>query len=139
MNSYGPTETAVCATFWRLSKGEPVPEKIPIGKPHKNTKIYIMDGDVPCGIGVPGELCIVRDGIARGYLNRPELTAEKFVPNPFGEGRMYRSGDLARWLPDGNLEYMGRIDQQVKIRGFRIELGEIESVIRNLEDILDAL
>ncbi|MGN1223893.1 MAG: condensation domain-containing protein, partial [Ruminococcus sp.] len=138
MNSYGPTETTVCATFWRLPKGEPVPEKIPIGKPHKNTKIYIMDGDVPCGIGVPGELCIVRDGIARGYLNRPELTAEKFVPNPFGEGRMYRSGDLARWLPDGNLEYMGRIDQQVKIRGFRIELGEIESVIRNLEGILDA-
>ena len=138
MNSYGPTETTVCATYWRLPKGEPVPEKIPIGKPHKNTRIYIMDGEVQCGIGVPGELCIVRHGVARGYLNRPELTDEKFVPNPFGEGKMYRSGDLARWMPDGNIEYMGRIDQQVKIRGFRIELGEIESVLRGMEDIRDA-
>ncbi|MGN1224058.1 MAG: amino acid adenylation domain-containing protein, partial [Ruminococcus sp.] len=137
INSYGPTETTVCATFWRLPKGEPVPEKIPIGKPHKNTKIYIMDGNVQCGIGVPGELCIVRDGVARGYLNRPELTAEKFVSNPFGEGKMYRSGDLARWLPDGNIEYMGRIDQQVKIHGFRIELGEIESVLRKLPNVKD--
>ncbi|MBP5580948.1 MAG: AMP-binding protein, partial [Ruminococcus sp.] len=108
-----------------------------IGKPIANAQAYILSGDVLCGIGVPGELCIAGDGLARGYLNRPELTAEKFVKNPFGEGRMYRSGDLARWLPDGNIEYLGRIDEQVKIRGFRIELGEIESRIREIENIKD--
>ena len=90
-----------------------------------------------CGIGMPGELCVAGDGVARGYLNQPELTAEKFIDNPFGEGKLYRSGDLARWLPDGNIEYLGRIDEQVKIRGFRIELGEIESGIRKIEGIKD--
>jgi acyl-CoA synthetase (AMP-forming)/AMP-acid ligase II len=108
-----------------------------IGKPVANDKAYILNGENLCGIGVPGELCISGDGLARGYLNRPELTAEKFVKNPFGEGRMYRTGDLARWLPDGNIEYLGRIDEQVKIRGFRIELGEIESRIREIEGIKD--
>ena len=86
---------------------------------------------------MPGELCVAGDGVARGYLNRPELTAEKFIDNPFGEGKLYRSGDLARWLPDGNLEYLGRIDEQVKIRGFRIELGEIESSIRTISNVKD--
>jgi len=87
---------------------------------------------------MPGELCIAGVGLARGYLNQPELTAEKFVQNPFGEGRLYRSGDLARWLPEGNIEYLGRIDEQVKIRGFRIELGEIESVLRKQTGVKDA-
>ena len=87
---------------------------------------------------MPGELCIAGVGVARGYLNQPELTAEKFVDNPYGEGKLYRTGDLARWLPDGNIEYLGRIDEQVKIRGFRIELGEIESGIRKIDKIKDA-
>ena len=137
INCYGPTETCVTSTFWKLKKGETVPEKITIGKPNRNTQIYIMNGKTLCGIGMPGELCIAGDGVARGYLNLPELTSEKFVNNPFGEGKIYCSGDLARWLPDGNIEFMGRIDEQVKIRGFRIELGEIESVLRKISGIND--
>ncbi len=137
INAYGPTENTVLATHWEYEHGTEVPANIPIGKPMSNSKIYMLNGDTLCGIGVPGELCISGDGLARGYLNRPELTAEKFVKNPFGEGRMYRTGDLARWLPDGNIEYLGRIDEQVKIRGFRIELGEIESRIREIEKIKD--
>ena len=133
INEYGPTETTVASSYAKVKKDD----AITIGKPFYNTQIYIMNGMNFCGIGVPGELCIAGDGLARGYLNRPELTAEKFVKNPFGEGRMYRTGDLARWLPDGNIEYLGRIDEQVKIRGFRIELGEIESKIREIENIKD--
>ena len=133
-NAYGPTETTTFATNYRIDE---VCEKTPIGKPISNQKIYMMNGDVLCGIGVPGELCIAGAGVARGYLNRPELTAEKFVSNPFGSGTMYRTGDLARWLPDGNIEYLGRIDQQVKIRGFRIELGEIESCLRQIPGVKD--
>ncbi|MEK3793108.1 amino acid adenylation domain-containing protein [Paenibacillus sp. FSL R7-0204] len=130
-NDYGPTEVTVCATHWESAPGEHVPERIPIGKPIENKQIYIMNGNNLCGIGMPGELCIAGVGLSRGYLNRPELTAEKFVDNPFElSQRMYRTGDLARWLPDGNIEYMGRIDEQVKIRGFRVELGEIASVLR---------
>ncbi|WP_288888070.1 non-ribosomal peptide synthetase, partial [uncultured Eubacterium sp.] len=110
----------------------------PIGKPINNKQIYILQGNTLCGIGMPGELCIAGVGLARGYLNRPELTAEKFVNNPYGEGKMYRTGDLARWLPDGNIDYLGRIDEQVKIRGFRVELGEIESRIKEIEGIKDA-
>ncbi|MEE1282416.1 MAG: amino acid adenylation domain-containing protein, partial [Acutalibacteraceae bacterium] len=136
-NDYGPTEVTVCATYWKHNSEDEVPERVPIGKPMNNKQVYIMNGMELCGIGVPGELCIAGIGIARGYLNQPELTAEKFVKNPYGEGRMYRSGDLARWLPDGNIEYLGRIDEQVKIRGFRIELGEIESRIREIEAIND--
>ena len=101
--------------------------------------MYILNGNELCGIGVPGELCIAGDGVARGYLNRPDLNAEKFVKNPFGEGKMYRSGDLVRWLPDGNIEFLGRIDEQVKIHGFRIELGEIETRIRDIEKIKDCV
>ena len=135
-NFYGPTETTTYATYCPVDREF---TKIPIGKPISNAQIYILNGMQLCGIGVPGELCIAGDGVARGYLNRPELTNEKFVDNPFGKGRIYRSGDLARWLPDGNIEYLGRIDQQVKIRGFRIELGEIESKIKDISGIKDCV
>ena len=114
---------AALATHWEYDGESEIPRNIPIGRPISNSQIYILNGMNLCGIGIPGELCIAGDGVARGYLNRPELTVEKFIVNPFGEGRLYRSGDLARWLPDGTIEYLGRIDEQVKIRGFRIELG----------------
>ena len=132
-NEYGPTEATVFTTVTEIKEKV----SVTIGTPVSNSQIYIMDDDTMCGIGVSGELCIAGDGLARGYLNRLKLTAEKFVKNPFGGGRMYRSGDFARWLPDGNIEYLGRIDEQVKIRGFRIELGEIESRIRTIENIKD--
>ncbi len=134
VNSYGPTECTVAATHWEF---EGDLSKIPIGKPIQNAKVLIMQGETLCGIGVPGELCIGGAGLARGYLNRPELTAEKFVSNPFGNGKIYRTGDLARWLPDGNIEFLGRVDEQVKIRGFRVELGEIEAVLRKVDAISD--
>ncbi|RAL25792.1 non-ribosomal peptide synthetase [Thermoflavimicrobium daqui] len=129
-NAYGPTETTVCATTWEPTKEEDVME-VPIGKPISNTKIYILDENLQLQpIGVPGELCIGGDGLARGYLNKPELTAEKFILNPFIPGeRIYRTGDVARYLSDGNIEFLGRIDEQVKVRGYRIELGEIESIL----------
>jgi amino acid adenylation domain-containing protein len=138
INAYGPTENTVIAAHWEYNGENDIPNNIPIGKPISNTQIYILQGSRLCGIGVPGELCIAGDGLARGYLNRPELTAEKFIDNPFGKGKLYRSGDLARWLTDGNIEYLGRIDEQVKIRGYRIELGEIESVLRKIEYVTDA-
>ncbi|MBR6851325.1 MAG: amino acid adenylation domain-containing protein, partial [Lachnospiraceae bacterium] len=134
INFYGPTEASIDVTYFDCEYDYTV---LPIGKPINNTQIHIVQGDSFCGIGVPGELCIAGEGLAKGYLNRPELTAEKFVKNPYGEGRMYHTGDLARWMPDGNIEYLGRIDDQVKIRGFRIELGEIESRIRELEIVKD--
>lgn len=137
VNTYGPTETTVNASSYKLKGKEYKTTVVPIGKPIANTQIYILNGINPCGIGIAGELCIAGAGVGRGYLKRPQLTAEKFVRNPFGTGKMYRSGDLARWLPDGNIECLGRIDEQVKIRGFRIELGEIESVIRNIPYIKD--
>jgi len=138
INAYGPTENTVLATHWEYDRNSSIPKNVPIGKPIDNTKIYIMNGDKFCGIGIPGEICITGAAVARGYLNREELTKEKFIKNPFGKGTMYRSGDLGRWLPDGNIEYLGRIDQQVKIRGFRIELGEIENVLRKQDGIIDA-
>jgi len=139
-NIYGPTEATVYATKYGLLNLE---EKIniPIGKPLQNIRIYIVNKNgVLQPIGAAGELCIAGDGVARGYLNRPELTAEKFVENPFKKGeRMYRTGDLARWLPDGNVEFLGRIDHQVKIRGFRIEIGEIENSLFKHGDIKEAV
>ncbi|MGG0792541.1 amino acid adenylation domain-containing protein [Brevibacillus laterosporus] len=128
INLYGPTEATVDVTYFDCQEGEAY-TNIPIGKPIDNTQLYIVNSkNQPQPIGVAGELCIAGVGLARGYLNRPELTAEKFVHNPFLPGeRMYRTGDLARWLSDGNIEYLGRIDHQVKIRGYRIELGEVEA------------
>jgi amino acid adenylation domain-containing protein len=128
VNNYGPTETTVVATSGRIAPSDAV---LHIGRPIANARIYILN---PCGepapIGVAGELYIGGAGVARGYLNRPDLTAERFLPDPFAgkpEARMYRTGDLGRWLPDGTIEFLGRNDFQVKIRGFRIELGEIEA------------
>ncbi|WP_443659035.1 non-ribosomal peptide synthase/polyketide synthase [Clostridium algidicarnis] len=136
INGYGPTESTICSTFYKVNGDEIEDKVVPIGKPVGNTKIYILNNNKLQPICVPGELCISGDGLARGYLNKPELTSEKFVDNPFDQGtRMYKTGDLARWLPDGNIEFLGRIDNQVKIRGFRIELGEIESRILQHEDV----
>ncbi|EPR07806.1 non-ribosomal peptide synthase/polyketide synthase [Ruminiclostridium papyrosolvens] len=139
INAYGPTENTVLATHWEYAPNTEIPNNVPIGKPIYNSRIYILDGNNLCGTGIPGELCITGDGLARGYLNLSDLTNEKFIDNLFGEGKMYRSGDLARWLPDGNIEYLGRIDEQVKIRGFRIELEEIENVIRKIPYINDSV
>ncbi len=140
VNAYGPTETTVCASMYQTRPEEPI--EPPIGKPIDNFQLYVLDENwQPVPIEVPGELCIAGVGLARGYLNRPDLTADRFVPNPFSDqpgARMYRSGDLVRYLPDGNIDFLGRIDHQVKVRGFRIELGEIEAVLTNHEKIRDA-
>ena len=130
-NGYGPTETTMGATFGKIKKCD-----ITIGKPIANVQIYITDKHMnPVPIGVTGELCIAGDGVGAGYLNRPELTAEKFVDNPFGDGKLYKTGDLAYWRDDGNIVFVGRNDFQVKIRGLRIELGEIESALSEIEGI----
>ncbi len=127
-NMYGPTETTIWSSTHCLNGDT---GSISIGRPIANTTLYVLDRQLqPVPVGVPGELFIGGEGVVRGYLGRPELTAERFLPNPFaGEGRMYRTGDLVRYLPDGRLEFLGRIDQQVKIRGYRIELGEIEVLL----------
>jgi len=128
-NLYGPTEASVDVTFWKCEQ-DLRGYTVPIGRPVANTQIYILDPAMqPVPVGVAGELHIGGVQLARGYLSRPELTAEKFVPNPFGKGRLYKSGDLARFRADGNIEFIGRIDHQVKIRGIRIELDEIESAL----------
>ncbi|SCW49988.1 amino acid adenylation domain-containing protein [Paenibacillus tianmuensis] len=137
-NIYGPTETTTFAVWYPI-EDRTLRAKTPIGKPISNTRAYVVNEGKLCGIGMIGELCIAGDGVARGYLNLPEQTAEKFVADPFGEGRMYRTGDLVRWLPDGNLQYVGRMDEQIKLRGFRIELGEIESALRKLSGVRDAV
>jgi amino acid adenylation domain-containing protein/thioester reductase-like protein/non-ribosomal peptide synthase protein (TIGR01720 family) len=193
INAYGPTETTICATVWRANTKEIKYNSVPIGKPIANMQVYIVDQNNNLQpIGIPGELCISGIGLARGYLNREELTAEKFVSNPFlqisdkvisddvisdfgfqisdlteqktegvsndaisefknpqcaignpqlkiPQSRMYKTGDLARWLPDGNIEFLGRMDHQVKIRGFRIELGEIENQLLKIQSIKEAV
>ncbi|MBA3947173.1 MAG: amino acid adenylation domain-containing protein [Herpetosiphonaceae bacterium] len=129
-NGYGLTETTVCSTMYQLDGAQLVTTRdIPIGKPVINSAVYVLDQQLaPVPIGCPGELYIAGVGLARGYLHNPALTALRFVPNPFVAGtRMYRTGDRARWLADGNLHYLGRVDQQIKLRGFRIEPGEIEA------------
>ena len=132
-NLYGPTEAAVDVTYWQCEKDNKYNQNIvPIGQPIANIQIYILDKYLkPVPMGVAGELCIGGEGLARGYFHRSDLTAEKFIPNPFSKEatRLYKTGDLARYLPNGDIEYLGRIDNQVKVRGFRIELGEIETVI----------
>ncbi|MGE5342733.1 MAG: amino acid adenylation domain-containing protein [Candidatus Omnitrophota bacterium] len=135
-NEYGPTETTVTSIQLRIDKGAK-PQTLSIGRPLTNTFLYIVDRNQELvGPGVPGELCIGGDGVARGYMNRPELTAEKFTSfmTPDGPRVIYKTGDLAQWLPDGNVDFLGRIDFQVKIRGFRIETGEIENRILSQQD-----
>lgn len=135
-NTYGPTETTCGSTYTQIDNALDVH----IGKPIANTQIYIVDQYLqPTPIGITGELCIAGDGVGAGYLNRPELTAEKFIDNPFGKGKLYKTGDLAYWREDGNIVYVGRNDFQVKIRGLRIELGEIEHAICGMEGISQAV
>ena len=143
VNMYGPTETTIWSSTYEVDAGAITPGAIPLGRPIANTQFYILDGDgrvVP--VGAPGELHIGGDGLARGYLNRPELTAESFIPDPFGEApgaRLYKTGDLARYLPGGDVEFLGRTNQQVKLRGYRIELGEIEAVLGEHAGVREAV
>ncbi|RBL90135.1 non-ribosomal peptide synthase/polyketide synthase [Chitinophaga flava] len=142
VNAYGPTEASddICHYFMYET---PTQSNIPLGYPVQNLNIYVTSEDMQlCPVGVPGEICVSGVGVGRGYLNRPELTAEKFINDPFITGmtvRMYRTGDLGRWLPDGSLEYLGRIDDQVKVRGYRVELGEIEHALQQHEQIQQAV
>ncbi|MBB5644745.1 non-ribosomal peptide synthetase [Pedobacter cryoconitis] len=133
-NAYGPTECTVFATTYQFEKGWNEADYLPIGKPVENVQIYLLDsGGNLLPAGVPGEICIGGSCVARGYLNQQPLTAARFVADPFGNtagGRLYRTGDIGRWLPDGNIEFIGRMDDQVKVRGYRIELGEIENAVQ---------
>jgi amino acid adenylation domain-containing protein len=139
-NLYGPTEAAVDVTFWKCERGA-TRRIVPIGRPIARTQIHVLDARLqPVPVGVAGELHIGGIGLARGYHRRAELTAEKFIPDPFGApgSRLYKTGDLARWLPDGAIEYLGRLDHQVKLRGFRIELGEIETALTRQPGVREA-
>ena len=139
---YGPTESSIDATHWSCSK-ENSPNIVPLGRPIANIRVYLLDSHLqPVPPGVAAELYIGGVGLARGYLNRPDLTAEKFIPDPFiGEvgARIYKTGDLGRFLPDGDIEFLGRLDDQVKIRGFRIELGEVEHALEDHPGVLRAV
>ncbi|MCA9403363.1 MAG: amino acid adenylation domain-containing protein [Candidatus Omnitrophica bacterium] len=144
VNTYGPTEATVVATTYFLPPAGESPDgdrEIPIGQPVDNTQVYVLNADrQPVGVGIPGELCIGGAGLARGYLERPQLTDERFIPNPLRphtDEKVYRTGDLVRLLPDGNLEFVGRVDDQVKVRGYRIELGEVESVMKDHPAVAD--
>ena len=140
INAYGPTEGTVCATLDECFDDGRKPS---IGRPIANIQVYVLDEQMqPVPVGVPGELHIGGIGLARGYINRPELTAEKFIADPFSQQsgmRLYKTGDLARYLSDGSIEFLGRIDSQVKVRGYRIELGEIESVLRQHSDVRESV
>ncbi len=139
INEYGPTETVVGCCIYEITTDTCLSAAIPIGRPIANTQLYILDRLLqPVPIGVKGELYIGGDGVAQGYWRREDLTAERFIPNLFSDdpaARLYKTGDLARYLPDGNIDYLGRIDDQVKIRGFRIELGEIETILGQHPDV----
>ncbi|WP_150273755.1 non-ribosomal peptide synthetase [Paenibacillus tepidiphilus] len=138
-NTYGPTEGTVCAAYYRVEAAEPRP--LPIGRPIANTAVYIMNASLePQPPGVPGEICIAGGGVARGYLNQPALTNRQFILHPWKPGeRLYKSGDLGRYLPDGSLQFLGRIDQQLKIRGYRIEPGEIEAALLRHPSVTDSI
>ena len=143
LNTYGPTETTVVATFYEIpnsSVDEMLGQEVPIGKPLPNVFTCVLDTQQqPVPVGIPGELYIGGLGVARGYLNQTEKTAASFIDSPFGSGRLYKTGDRVKLLPDGNLEYLGRLDHQVKIRGFRIELGEIEAQLASHNLIEEAI
>ncbi len=147
INGYGPTESTICATFFPFQQANEPDRRTPIGRPAAGYRVHILDPHLqPLPIGVPGELYIGGAGLARGCLNRPGLTKDKFIPDPFPDpfhdkpgGRLYKTGGLCRWLPDGDIEFMGRIDHQVKIGGFRIEPGEIETVLTRCEHVGDAV
>ncbi|MGH9337431.1 MAG: amino acid adenylation domain-containing protein, partial [Vicinamibacteria bacterium] len=144
VNGYGPTESTTFTCCHRIPRTlSSTASSIPIGRPIANTRVYVLDESLePVPAGVVGELFIGGDGLARGYQKRPELTAERFVPDPFADSagdRMYRTGDLVRYLPGGALDFLGRVDHQVKVRGYRIELSEIESVLLRHEDGREAL
>src|SRR6185295_5267869 len=141
-NLYGPTEAAIDVTHWACQR-ESHQRTVPIGRPIANTQIYILNNHLlPLPVGVAGELHIGGVNLGRGYDHRPELTAERFIPDPYsrkGGARLYKTGDLARYLPDGSIEFLGRLDHQVKIRGFRIELGEIEATLNEYEGVKECI
>lgn len=143
VNEYGPTETTVGCCAYKIPHQMPLHPAIPIGRPIAGTRLYVLDRYLePVPVGVPGELYVGGAGVARGYLNRPDLTAESFLPDPFSAqpgARLYKTGDIVRYLPDGNLEFMGRDDSQVKVRGYRIELGEIEGVLKQHRAVKQAV
>jgi amino acid adenylation domain-containing protein len=139
-NLYGPTENTIVTTFFPVLADSQPRASVPIGRPVANTQVYILDHNrQPVPVGVAGELYAGGDGVGHGYHKRPGLTAQSFIDNPFGEGRLYKTGDLVRYLPDGNIEFLGRVDGQVKIRGFRVEPGEIEAVIVQQAEVAKAL
>jgi len=143
VNTYGPTEASVIASAYEPDPSKPFPDNLPIGRPIANVRLYVLDSELqPVAVGEPGELHIGGPGVARGYLNHPELTQAKFIADPFSQdsnARLYKTGDMVRYLPDGNIEFQGRIDFQVKIRGFRIELGEIETVLEKHPGVAQAV
>src|SRR5438445_4468738 len=143
INGYGPTENTTFTCCYTVADERALAPSIPIGRPIANTRVYVLDASLqPVPVGVLGELYAGGDGVACGYLNRPQLTAERFIPDPFSsqaDARLYRTGDRVRWRPDGNVEFLRRLDSQVKIRGFRVELGEIETVLREAVGVREAV
>jgi amino acid adenylation domain-containing protein len=143
INGYGPTETIMTPMVWKVRAGQKFEGTYaPIGRAVGNRRVYVLDPDLnPCPIGVTGELYIAGEGMARGYIGKPDITADRFIPDPFSKegGRLYRSGDLTRWREDGTVEFVGRVDHQVKLRGYRIELGEIEAALLQQDGVGEAL